>query len=98
MMYRNLEQEVKEAEPNKIKKVSTKEATEAEARALAQMAAAAEAAARAATAELTAAADRKSITKSYAVAAEATEAPEAQETKGKDSEILVLRKEDDCDA
>ena len=74
LMYRDFEQKVKEAEPKKTKKITGKETTEAEARILAQMATAAEAAARAATTASTAAADGKSITKSYAVAAEATEA------------------------
>ena len=77
----------------KPKKFKTKEATEAEARALAQMAAAEDAAARAATAALTVATDKKFITMSYAVAAETTEASEVQETKGKDKEILTLIQE-----
>ena len=85
LMYRDLKQEVKEAEPNKIKKKTTKEETEAEARAAAQTAAAAAAS--------TAAADGEAITKNNAEAAEATEASEARETKDKDEEILVLIQE-----
>ena len=82
--YRVLEQEVKEAEPRKIKKVPAKEATGAEAGALAQKAATEEAAARAESAASTAAADGQSITKSHVAAAVGTEASEAQETRGND--------------
>ena len=88
-MYRDLEQEVKEAEPEKTKKITAKVATEAEARALTQKAAAAEAAAWAATAALSAAKEEELITMSNTAAAEGTDASEAQETKGKDKEILA---------
>ena len=85
LKYNDLEQEVKDAEPEKtqMKAAEAKASTTAEAQAVATAAAAAS----------SAAADGKSITKSYAVAAEATEAPEAQETKKEDNEILVLIQE-----
>ena len=61
--YNDLEQEVKDAEPEKVQKIATKKATEAEA----------------ATAALTAAAGGDAITKNSAEAAEATVAAEAQD-------------------
>ena len=63
IMYRDLEQEVQEAEPSKTKKTTANGATEAEARAVAQNAAAEEAAAKAATAASTAAMNEELITK-----------------------------------
>ena len=92
-MYRDLEQEVKEADPKKIKKTTAKEATKAEARALTQKAAEAEAAALAASAAFSAAKEEDLIAMSTAAAAEGTEASEAQETKQKDKEILALIQE-----
>ena len=92
-MYRDLEQEVKEVDPKKIKKTTAKEATEAESRALTQKAAEAEAAAWAASAALSAAKEEDLIAMSTAAAAEGTEASEAQETKEKDKEILALIQE-----
>ena len=92
--YRDLEQEVKEAEPGKSKKSTTKEATETKVEAMAQKADAEEAAARAASAASaasTAAADGQPITKSHAVASVGTVASEAQETKGKDERVLALK-------
>ena len=82
--------EVKEAEPRKSEKSKTKEATETKADAMAQKSDAEEAAARTASAALTAAADGQTITKSHAAASVGTVASEAQETKGKDNEILAL--------
>ena len=93
LMYRDLEQEVKEAEPKKTKKITAKVATEAETRALTQKAAAAEAAAWAATAALSAAKEEELISMSNTAAAEGTDASEAQESKGKGKEILALIQE-----
>ena len=103
-MYRDLEQEVKDAEPEKVQKTTITKAVEAEPTTAAPTAAAdgeaitrtdavaAEATAMAATAALTAAADDGTITKNNAEAAEATDASEAQETKGKDKEIIASYK------
>ena len=88
-MYRDLEQEVQEADPEKIKKTTAKEATEAEAKALTQKTAEAEAAAWTASAALSAAKEEDLITMSNAAAAKGTEASEAQETKEKEKEILL---------
>ena len=70
LKYNDLEQQVNDAEPEKIQKkeAEAKASTTVEAQAVATVAAAAS----------SAAADRQSITKKYAVASEATEAPEAQ--------------------
>ena len=92
-MYRDLEQEVKETDPKKIKKTMAKETTEAEARALTQKAAVAETAAWAASAALSAAMEEDFISMSSAAAAEVTEASEAKETKGQHLEILALIQE-----
>ena len=85
MKYHDLEQEVKQAEPEKVQKkaAEAKAATTAEAQAVATVAAAAS----------SAAADGKSITKSYAVATKATEASVAQEATETDKEILALIQE-----
>ena len=94
--YRDLEQDVKEAEPGKSKKSTTKEANETKAEAMAQKVDAEEAAARAASAASaasTAAADGQSITKSHAVASVGTVASEAQETDGKDEKSPALIQE-----
>ena len=91
---KDLEHEVKEAEPGK--KTTTKEASETEAVAMTQKGNAEEPAARAApaaSAASTAAADGHSITKSRAAASAGTVASEAQETKGKDEKILALKQE-----
>ena len=100
LMYRDLEQEVKGAEPKKTKKITAKVATEAEARALTQKAAAAEAAAWAETEALSAAKEEELMTMSNTAAAEGTDASEAQETKGKRQRNSGphTRKEDDCEA
>ena len=76
-IYKDLEQEVKDAEPEKVQKTATKKAAVTEA----------------ATAALQAATDGDAITKNNAEAAEATEASEAQETRDKDQEILALIQE-----
>ena len=94
--YRDLEQEVKEAEPGKTKESIAKEATEAKAESMAQKANVEEAEARAASAASaasTAAADGQSIMKDHAAASVGTGASEAQETKGKDKTILALTQE-----
>ena len=85
LKYHDLEQEVKEAEPEKVQKkaAEAKASTTAEAQAVATVAAAAS----------SAVADGKSITKSYAVATKATEASVAQEATEKDKEILALIQE-----
>ena len=88
-LYRDLEQEVKDAEPEKAQKIPNAQSAEAEAK----TAAAAQAVATVATAALTAAVDGQTITKNIAEAAEASEASEAREMEGKDQEILALIQE-----
>ena len=83
---RDLEQEVKDAQPGKSEEPTTKEATETKAEAKVQKADAEEAVARAASAAsaaTTAAADGHSIMKGHAAASVGTVASNAQETKGK---------------
>ena len=80
-LYRDFEQEVKDAEPEKVQWTATKKA----------------AAAASATAALTAAADGDTITKNNAEAAEATVASEAQDKdKGEEIPALIqARKKDE---
>ena len=78
-IYKDLEQEVKEAEPEKVQKTATKKAAAAAAATAAQMTEAEKTEAL----EMAAAADGDAITKKCADAAEATVASEAQETKTK---------------
>ena len=88
--YRNLEQEVKEAEPGTSKESKTKEATDAKAKAMEQKSEAEEAAAPAASAASfasTAAADGQSTTKTHAEALEGAVASGAQETTEKDTNL-----------
>ena len=94
--YRELEQEVKEAEPGKNTKTTAREATETKAEAMKQEANAEEAEARTAPvapAAPAAAADGQSITKRHAAAPEGTVATEAQEKKDKDEKIRALIRE-----
>ena len=94
--YRDLEQEVKEAEPGTSKESTTKEATDAKAKAMEQKSEAEEDAAPAASAASsasTAAADGQSITNAHAAAFEGTVASEAQETTEKDEKNRALIQE-----
>ena len=91
--YKDLEQEVKDAEPKKSKESTTEEATGTKAEAKVQKAEAKEAEARAASAASAAAADGQSIKKNDAAASAGTVASEVQETKGKDEKILALIQE-----
>ena len=94
--YRDLEQEVKEAEPGTSKKSTTRDAADAKAKAMEQKSDAEEAAARAASAASaasTAAADGQPTTKAHVAASEGTVASEAQATKEKDEKIRALIQE-----
>ena len=94
--YKDLEQEVRDAEPGKSKESTAKEATVAKAQAMVQKADAKEAEARAASAASaasTAAADGHSITEGHAAASVGTVASEVQETKGTGEKILALIQE-----
>ena len=94
--YKDLEQEVKVAEPGKSKESTTEEATGTKVEAKVQKAEAKEAEARAASAASAAsaaAADGQSIKKDDAAASVGTVASEVQETKGKDEKILALIQE-----
>ena len=86
MMYRDLEREVNDAEPEKAQKIPKTQGAEAEA----TTAAAAQAVVTVAAAALTAATDGQTITKNIAEAEEASEASEAREMESKDKEILAL--------
>ena len=94
--YRDLEQEVKDAEPGRSKGSTAEETTETKAEAKAQKSDAKEAEARAASAASaasTAAAYGKSIKKDHAAASVGTVATEVQEAKGKEDKILALIQE-----
>ena len=94
--YKDLEQEVKDAEPGKNKESTAEEATEVKAEAKARKPEAKEAEARAASAASgasTAAADGKSIKKDQAAASVGTVASAVQEAKGKEDKILALIQE-----
>ena len=94
--YKDLEQNVKDAEPGKSNESTAEEATETKAEAKAQKSDANEAEARvasAASAASTTAADGKTIKEDHAAASVGTVASEAQEAKGKDDKILALIQE-----
>ena len=84
--YRDIEQEVKEAEPRKGKKPMSNEATDAAAKAMKQKSDAASASSTAPTA----AADGQSIIRNQAAASVGIEASEAQEAKEKDGKMLTF--------
>ena len=101
--YRDLEQEVKEAEPGTSKESTTKEATDTKVKAMKQKSEAEEDAAPAASPASpasTAEAHGPSITKAHAAAFEGTVASEARETteKVKKKSGPHTRKEDDGEA
>ena len=91
-LYRDFEQEVKDAELEKAQKIPKVQAAEAEA----TTAAAAHAVVTVAAAALKAAADGQTIIKNIAEAAEASEASEAREMEGKDRDSCPhTRKKED---